>query len=79
MAETGFGKLVDELIGATNKYVILETEDGVQREGRLTNWHTIKVNFNNTPVLFPSALELNGDPMDTVDLARIKRLTVKQQ
>lgn len=77
MAETAYGKLVDELIGTVNKYVILETEDGVRREGKLSGWRMRDLKLNDIAVTLPVAMELNNDPMDTVELARIKKLTVK--
>ena len=77
MAETEFGKLVDQLIGTTNKYIVLETDDGVRREGKLSGWRMRDMKVNDIQVTLPVAMELNNDPMDTVELTRIKKLTVK--
>lgn len=77
MPEMSFGKLIDQLHAATGSQIDLETEDGINREGRLSSWVTRKLVLNEQTVLLPFALELNGDPMDTVELSRIARLRVK--
>lgn len=72
-----YGKTVDQLIRSTNKSVILETTDGVRREGRLSGWTTMAIQLNGDEVHIPLALELNGDPNDAVALDRIRKIQVK--
>lgn len=77
MAETVYGKMVDKLINTVNKQVSLETDDGVQRQGKLTGWRMRSMKLDGEEVTMPIALELNSDPMDTVQLDRVKRMVVK--
>lgn len=72
--KTGRGDWIDIIHLNVGDYVNLETMDGIRRSGRMTSVRTRQIRLNGTLVEIPTELELNGDPTDTVDLARITRL-----
>jgi hypothetical protein len=52
----------------------LETMDGIRREGRISAVRTKSLVIDGEEVTFPASFELNGDPMDEVDLDRLVRV-----
>lgn len=71
------GKWIDDIHAATGKFFVLQTRDGVDREGRITAIRCRSFKFNGEEVEIPTELELNGDQSDTIPLERIANIEVK--
>lgn len=72
-----YGKLVDEIFNSIGRYIKLETSDGVNREGKITNFKTRKFTFNGRPVCLPDEIELNDDPQDSIKIDRIAKMSIR--
>lgn len=59
---------VDAFIG---RFCALETADGIRREGRITGVGMKELILDGRPCRMPMHIELNGDPQDRIDFARI--------
>lgn len=70
------GAWIDTIVGSVNRYVHLETSDGIQREGRMTGYRTKNVRLNGKPEEFITELELNGDPTDTIDISSLASIDI---
>lgn len=68
--------MMDRVLESVGKYINLETSDGVRREGKLSGVSMSSMTFNGAQVDIPTELELNGDPSDIVELARIRILNI---
>lgn len=68
------GKWIDELIDSIDKFVWLETTDGLERQGKITGYSTRKFTLNGKTVHIPIDIELNGDTGDRVPLDRVARM-----
>ena len=68
------GSNITRMLLAVGGWVHLETLQGDRRQGRLSGWVCIDLEFNGTVARLPTELELNGDPMDTIRLSNIKEL-----
>ena len=73
---TQMGKWIDDLVNSTDKFVRMETTDGVIREGRISGYRTRKFLYNGVEELLPTEVELNGDPSDTVPLDRVVKIDI---
>lgn len=51
--------------------VALETTDGIMREGRVTKIIERKFMLDEVEVNIPTAVELNGDPTDHIEMTRL--------
>lgn len=60
-------------------YVHVETSEGITREGKLTgiDWHRFEVDGVADGFGIPTAIWLNNDPTDTIDLHRIRRMKLR--
>lgn len=65
---------LDALVGR-NAY--LETEDGMQREGKITGIRTRPFMLAGDTVHVPLAIELNGDPRDLIEFLRLKSVDIQ--
>lgn len=70
------GNLLTRLISAVGRYIHLETNDGIRREGRLSGWNGFTVRVNGKDLVMPLELELNGDIQDVVSLQNLRWLTI---
>lgn len=68
------GAWIDEVYNNVGNYVNVETYDGITRGGRMTAIRTKTVEFNGHPMELPTEVELNGDPTDTIEINRLKRI-----
>ena len=59
---------LDPIVGSTVRF---ETRDGVRREGRASDLRYSELRIDGRTVRFPTEIELNGDPGDLVDIARL--------
>ncbi len=59
---------LDPIIG---RCVALETTDGIMREGRITQIIERKFIMDGREVNIPTAVELNGDPTDHIEMVRL--------
>lgn len=71
------GQWIEKLVEAVGeKYVRLETSEGVNRSGKLSGVRTRSITFNGEPCDIPTELELNGDPTDTVPIHRLSKISI---
>lgn len=70
--------LIDRLLGASGRFVDLETMEGLHREGKLTGWTMRQFKINGQDVDWPEELELNGDPNDRIPLDRIASINIQR-
>jgi hypothetical protein len=70
-----------ELDGLAERYVTLETHDGIHREGKITGVVTKKLTILDAGkavhVELPVHIELNGDPSDILEFSRISRFELR--
>jgi hypothetical protein len=71
------GAWIDELMCGKKKFIVLDTRDGIRREGRITGFTTREMEFNGVTVSFPTEIELNGDVNDRVTIDRIEKMEIK--
>ncbi len=65
---------LDSLVG---RDCYLETEDGMQREGRITGIRTRPFFMQAVEIQVPLAIELNGDPRDLIEFLRLKKIDIQ--
>lgn len=70
------GKWIDDIMRGVGHFVRLETRDGISREGKISGLRTLNVKFNGVDRELPTAIELNGDNFDTVELITIQEITI---
>lgn len=73
------GNAIVTLLDAVGCHIHLETVAGVMREGRLSGWDCTNLRVNGKDLPMPHALELNGDPTDTVALNTIRALVIDKR
>jgi hypothetical protein len=71
------GAWIDQVHASVGRFFSLETTDGVVREGKLTGIRARTYILNGAEVEFPTEIELNSDPTDTIPLERVKIITVE--
>lgn len=69
-----YGSWINDVLGHVGNYVNLETRDGGQRGGRVTGVKSQGIYINGVRRELPVAVELNDDPGDAVELARIVKI-----
>jgi len=68
------GKWIDDLLNSIDKFVWLETTDGLERQGKITGYSTRKFVLNGKTVHIPVEIELNNDSSDRVPLDRVAKM-----
>jgi len=66
-----------ELEALVGRHCYLETEDGMQREGKITGIRTRPFRLAGDVVQVPLAIELNGDPRDLIEFLRLKKVDIQ--
>lgn len=67
---------IDAIVDGVGRHFWLETTDGVEREGKITGFATKSINLNGQEVNWPTEIEINGDSMDTIPLARVAKIVI---
>lgn len=70
------GQWIDDINDAVGRFVHIETFDGALREGRLTGLRNRDMNINGVEKPFPTAIELNDDSSDYIELILIRKITI---
>lgn len=67
-----------DLSGWLGSYCHIETTDGVTREGKITliEWHRFDL-AGTDGFAWPKAIELNGDPIDRIELPQIFKMRLR--
>ena len=65
-----------DLAGMIDGFAAFETKDGVIREGRISQIRYEPVLINTVEHLIPYGFELNGDPLDLVEIQMIKSIQI---
>lgn len=76
MDARAIGTNIARLLLATGGWIHVETRYGTIREGRLSGWTLATIEINGVDTQLPLALELNGDPADTIRLVDVVKLDV---
>jgi hypothetical protein len=64
---------LDSLIG---RHAHIETKDGTHRQGRITAITTKIFKLDGVALEIPHSVELNGDPVDLISLAKMRNLDI---
>jgi hypothetical protein len=70
------GFWIDVLVQSVGKYIKLESNDGIRREGRLSSLENEIIIFNGEEVELIKELQLNNDPFDSVPFERVKEFEI---
>lgn len=60
-----------------DKFMNLETTDGIYRKGKITGLVCRDIEFNGQKVSVPVEIEINKDPQDLIPIDRILRMNVQ--
>lgn len=72
----GGWKWVIDLRGMLQKQVHLETKDGFRRSGCITGIRMNRCKINGEDHEWPEAVEINGDPGDSIKFSQIEHMEV---
>ena len=70
------GRWVNEVMDSVGRFFVLETTDGVKREGTISGLACREMIFNGDKVQMPIEIEVNGDAGDRIPLDRLYYLNI---
>jgi len=76
MHNNNVSKWLDVILNSIDKFIHIETHDGVVREGKLTGIRTRQIVVNGNELDYIEGVELNGDPSDNIEFCLIKAIDI---
>jgi len=71
------GNWIDALTTQVDKFITLETTDGVVRQGRMTGFGTQRIILDGSVIEVLVGIQLNGDLSDEVPINRLAKITIE--